>query len=162
MPSQTSSGFARPLNGIAYWIDQRANVHAAHVEPLNRFVDTLANERVEDENPYIAPEHGGTEARVLSVFRDPSPATRRDHGTGLVVQPGPDGCETAGALHARWDRLREVTPWNAYPWYINPLTSPLRSSWYFGLTALVKLMPVEWRKVHWGKSWLRAFAPTTS
>lgn len=121
MPSPNDARFKHPLSDTDFWSHQRAAVYEPHVEPVNRFVDSLAKVRAEDEIPYVAPVHGGVQARVLSILRDPGPATRRDLGTGLISVLNPD--QTAAKqlelfAHEGID-LNDVTPWNAYPWYIN-------------------------------------------
>lgn len=118
----------------------------SHVEPINRFVDSLI---VEGEStgkgwiPYVAPWHGGAEARVLSILRDPGPKTHKEGGSGMLCIENDDPtaakqCELfAGKLTAR-----DVTPWNAYPWYINkPPTAHQVSQGANILDRLLALMP---------------------
>lgn len=71
--------------------------------------------------PSIAPIHGGVKAGVLSILRDPGPATLEDGGSGFICVENDDPSaelqcellESAGLAAA------DLTPWNAYPWYIN-------------------------------------------
>lgn len=93
--------------------------------------------------PYVAPWHGGAEARVLSILRDPGPKTHKEGGSGMLCIENDDPtaakqCELfAGKLTAR-----DITPWNAYPWYINkPPTAHQVSQGAKVLDRLVALMP---------------------
>jgi hypothetical protein len=54
---------------------QEADIYAPHVAPINRYVDELCQP---DRGwaPYVAPLHGGVNARVLSILRVPGPATQ--------------------------------------------------------------------------------------
>ncbi|MGP3683316.1 uracil-DNA glycosylase [Streptomyces sp. IBSNAI002] len=94
--------------------------------------------------PYVAPWHGGTEARVLSVLRDPGPKTQEGTGSGfLCVENDDPTAELQAQIFERAGVLpRDVTPWNAYPWYIN--RSPNAAELQAGagvLRQLLDLMP---------------------
>lgn len=119
-------------------------IYAPHVAPLNRYVDELGTRPGEAKPPYIPPMYFGVRGHVLRVFRDPGPKAGGLRGSGFICVENDDAtaermmlaCETA-ALD-----VREVTPWNAYPWYINadPTTEQLKA----GLTPLLHvagLMP---------------------
>jgi len=104
----------------AYRAEQWEDRYAPHVEPINRYVDEL-REAGRGWAPYVAPAHGGTAAPVLSILRDPGPATQQGKGSGFISVENDDA---SAALQA--DLLEEVgltaaalTPWNAYPWYVN-------------------------------------------
>lgn len=94
--------------------------YAAHIAPINRDVDDL---RVQGRGwvPYVAPLHGGTDARVLSILRDPGPATQDEFGRGFICVENNDGSAElqANLLEEVGLSPRVLLPWNAYPWYIN-------------------------------------------
>jgi mannose-6-phosphate isomerase-like protein (cupin superfamily) len=94
---------------------------APHMAPIDAFVAEIADRDGRGWLPRIAPHHGGTDARVLSVLRDPGPATQVGVGSGfLSVENDDPTAERQAALFAEHGiRDRDVLPWNAYPWYIN-------------------------------------------
>ena len=102
-----------------YLEDQRAHAMDPHVRPINELVDSL-RER-ERWMPYIAPDHGGINARVLSVLRDPGKGTHIDGGSGFLSIENND--ETAEAMSVRFAAagiaISDITPWNSYPWFID-------------------------------------------
>jgi hypothetical protein len=49
---------------------------APHIAPINRFVDSIRDRGGCRWAPYVAPLHGGVDAQVLSILRDPGPATQ--------------------------------------------------------------------------------------
>jgi hypothetical protein len=124
----------------AQW-DQR---YAPHIAPVNKLVDRL---RVDGRGPvpYVAPMYGGTDARLLSVLRDPGPMTQDERGgSGLLCMQNNDA--TAERLVRLFGSVgispKDIVPWNAYPWYIN--TAPTAAQLDAGvdpLTALIGLMP---------------------
>jgi hypothetical protein len=69
--------------------------------------------------PEVAPIHGGVDAPILSVLRDPGPATNQ---TAVLSTDNPDPTsrrqrelmESAGLTAAN------LCPWNAYPWAHDP------------------------------------------
>lgn len=93
---------------------------APHIAPVNEYVDEL-RERGRGWAPYVAPLHGGTEARVLSILRDPGPATRDGKGSGFICVENDDGSAELQAVLLEESGLSPyaLLPWNAYPWYIN-------------------------------------------
>jgi len=112
-----------------------------HVAPLNRFVEELRTRKPE-EVPYIAPVHGGVEARALTVLRDPGPATQASRGTSggfLCAENDDQTAETQWQLlhHGGMD-LSDACPWNAYPWYIN--RHPSAAQLTEGAAVLLELM----------------------
>lgn len=126
--------------------DQWARRYDPHVEGINRFVDSLIAEGESTGKgwmPYVAPWHGGAEARVLSILRDPGPKTHKEGGSGMLCIENDDPtaakqCELfAGKLSAH-----DLTPWNAYPWYINkPPTARQVTQGASVLGRLLTLMP---------------------
>ncbi|WP_461166806.1 uracil-DNA glycosylase [Tsukamurella serpentis] len=90
-----------------------------HIAPFNRMVDELSSD--DEWMPYVAPLYGGTQARVLSLFRDPGPATQVGTGSGMLCIENRD---ESAKLHRSLVQesgidLSELMTWNAYPWYIN-------------------------------------------
>ena len=76
--------------------------------------------------PHVAPVHGGLEARVLTVLRDPGPKTQVGVGSGfLCVENDDQTAQTQMELMADAGvEATDITPWNAYPWYINAAPRP--------------------------------------
>lgn len=110
-----------------------------HVAPVNRYVDeirTLGRGWV----PYVAPIHGGVQARVLSILRDPGPATRDGTGSGFICVENNDGSAAlqADLLDTVGVSPFELLPWNAYPWYIN--RAPRAPELDQGVEALVQVI----------------------
>lgn len=99
---------------------QWADRYAPHIAPVNRYVDELRDVG-RGWVPYVAPLHGGVEARVLSILRDPGPATQDDKGSGFICVENNDGSAELQAVLLEQAGLSpyELLPWNAYPWYIN-------------------------------------------
>ncbi|WP_309105161.1 hypothetical protein [Microbacterium sp.] len=64
---------------------QWADRYAPHIAPVNEYVDEL-REVGRGWAPYVAPLHGGVEARVLSILRDPRPATQDAPASGAVIR----------------------------------------------------------------------------
>jgi len=95
--------------------DQR---FAPHVAPINELVDRL---RDHAWAPYVAPIHGGVDARVLTLLRDPGPATQDALGSGFLSIENDD--PTAARLNELLKSVSlgasDTVLWNAYPWYIN-------------------------------------------
>lgn len=94
--------------------------YAPHIAPVNRYVDEL-REQGRGWAPYVAPLHGGTDATVLSILRDPGPRTQDGVGSGFICVENDDGSAALQADLMEQVGLspRELLPWNAYPWYIN-------------------------------------------
>jgi hypothetical protein len=123
--------------------EQRASIWAPHVAPVNRLVDDLRSQGG-GWVPYVAPLHGGIEARVLSVLRDPGPKTQEQRGSGFlcIENDDPTAAAQAHAFAHVGVSPHDITPWNAYPWYIN--RAPKAAELQAGITplvALVTLMP---------------------
>ncbi|WP_234443826.1 uracil-DNA glycosylase [Streptomyces sp. NRRL B-24484] len=125
-------------------MEQEQGRYAPHVRPINEMVDVLRDQDGRGWMPHVAPWHGGTEARVLSVLRDPGPRTQEGTGSGfLCVENNDPTAELQAQLFERAGIApRDVTPWNAYPWYINrePKTAELQAGAEV-LSRLLGLMP---------------------
>lgn len=107
---------ADPIFGKQQWVDR----YAPHIAPINCYVDEL-REVGRGFVPYVAPLHGGLNARVLSILRDPGPATQDEVGSGFICIENDDGSAELQAhlLEGVGLSPAELLPWNAYPWYIN-------------------------------------------
>lgn len=122
---------------------QHAERYAAHVRPINELVDALRDD-VRGWMPYVAPLHGGVAAGVLSVLRDPGPATQVGDGSGfLCVENDDPTAERQLQMFADVGiSPADVTPWNAYPWYINAAPKPAQlDAGVAPLLAVLDLMP---------------------
>lgn len=125
--------------------EQWAGRYAPHVAPVNRLVDELIGYEDRGWLPYVAPLHGGAQARVLSLLRDPGPKTLVDGGSGMLCVENDD---PTAETHARlFDGAGiaspNVTPWNAYPWCVN--RAPSGTELQAGVAPLVQVierMPV--------------------
>jgi len=110
----------RRMADAAFRAAQEADRYAPHVQPVNELVDSLRDD-VRGWMPHVAPLHGGTTARVLSVLRDPGPATQDTVGSGFLCIENDD--PTAERQLQMFTDVgitaADITPWNAYPWYIN-------------------------------------------
>lgn len=120
--------------------EQWAGRYAPHVEPLNRLVDDLIGYEDRGWLPYVAPVHGGAQARVLSVLRDPGPRTLVEGGSGMLCTENDD--PTAETQARLFDGAgiapADVTPWNAYPWYVN--RAPTAAELQAGVEPLVRVV----------------------
>lgn len=94
--------------------------YAPHVAPINHYVDEI-RELGHAWAPYVAPIHGGIDAGALSILRDPGPATQDGSGSGFLCVENDDASAELQAqlLEAVGLSAADLTPWNAYPWYIN-------------------------------------------
>lgn len=95
--------------------------------------------------PYIAPLYGGVEAEMLSILRDPGPMTNAAlDGSGfLCLEDDDPAAELFATLLAEAGIApSRMTPWNAYPWYINrkPNTAELTAG-HDPLRRLLGLLP---------------------
>lgn len=99
---------------------QWAERYAPHIAPVNKYVDEL-REMGRGWASYVAPLHGGVEARVLSILRDPGPATQDGAGSGFICVENNDGSAELQAVLLEQAGISpfELLPWNAYPWYVN-------------------------------------------
>lgn len=129
----------RRMSDLAFRDAQEADRYAAHVRPVNELVDSLRDES-RGWMPHVAPLHGGVNARVLSVLRDPGPATQAGSGSGFLCIENDD--PTAARQLAMFTEVgvspADITPWNAYPWYIN--AAPKAAQLDAGVDPLVALL----------------------
>lgn len=111
---------ARRMSDPAFLADQRARLHEPHIAPITDYIDGLRTSSGRWV-PYVAPLHGGVNARVLNVLRDPGPKTRDVGGSGMICIENDD--QTAAAMYELMVQAGmmpdQLCPWNAYPWYIN-------------------------------------------
>jgi hypothetical protein len=100
---------------------QHDGLRRPHIAPFTALVDALVAEGGRGWMPYIAPLYGGVDARVLSILRDPGPKTRDGTGSGMLCceNDDPSAELLATLLDEAGVPVRELLPWNAYPWYIN-------------------------------------------
>jgi hypothetical protein len=119
---------------------EREAATAPHMAPITRFVAAIRDRDGRGWAPGIAPHHGGVDARVLSVLRDPGPATQVGVGSGLlsVENDDPTAERQADLFAEHGIRDRDVLPWNAYPWYIN--AAPNAEQGRAGAEVLVELL----------------------
>jgi hypothetical protein len=100
---------------------QKDGVRAPQVAPINALVDELNDPSGRGWVPYVSPDYGGVDARVLTISRDPGPKTHRQHdGSGFLSAENDDpGAERfASLLDGVGIPVGETLSWNAYPWYI--------------------------------------------
>jgi hypothetical protein len=92
-----------------------------HVEPVNRLVDELSGVLDDASCPYASPEHGGTEAAVLSILSNPGNGAAGRSGSGFLTinNSDPTSRVQRELFAAVGIGMRDITPWNACPWYIN-------------------------------------------
>lgn len=132
----------RQMRNDAFRVDQQMRLHEPHIAPITTYIDSLRSSGL--WLPYVAPLHGGINARMLTVLRDPGPRTRDEGGSGMLCVENDD--QTAAnqyRLMADADLTPgDFTPWNAYPWYINraPSTAELREASHT-LVGLLELLP---------------------
>jgi hypothetical protein len=114
-------GFASPtsLEDAAELAQRRSRVREAHVEPLNRWVETIRSRLpLGSEVPWFDPADGGIHARLLWLGGEPDTADLYGSGgTGFVSLDGPSQRSTnlhATAMEAGADRSTLVV-WNAVP-----------------------------------------------
>jgi hypothetical protein len=133
----------RQMRDPAFRDDQLARLREPHLAPITEFIQGLRDSGGEWV-PWVAPLHGGVEARVLSVLRDPGRMVHHIGGSGMICVENDD--QTAETLHGLITQAgltpRDVIPWNAYPWYINrkPSLDQLRAATPT-LLGLVDLLP---------------------
>lgn len=136
------------MSDPAFRATQEADRYASHVRPINELVDSLRDE-TRGWMPHVAPLHGGINAGALSVLRDPGPATQVGSGSGFLCIENDD--PTAERQLEMFTDVgvtpADITPWNAYPWYIN--AAPKAAQLDDGVEPLVELldMMIELRVV---------------
>lgn len=135
---------ARRMADEVFRREQERGRYASHVRPINEFVDSLRDKDGRGWLPHVAPAHGGIHARVLSVLRDPGPKTQEGVGSGFlcIENDDPTAQRQAEAFAAVGIQLSDITPWNAYPWYINRApTGAERQAGVDPLVRLIELLP---------------------
>lgn len=116
---------ARLMAQAAFRTEQFTQRYAPHMAAINRYVDAL---RTQGWLPYVAPLHGGTNARVLTFLRDPAPMTQDNVGSGyLCLENDPTAEHLQELLATVGLGSSDIPPWNAYPWYINRSPKSLRA-----------------------------------
>lgn len=88
--SDAGVGVARRMASGAFRKEQERDRYAPHVRTINELVDDLRDQDGRGWMPYAAPWHGGVEARVLSVLRDPGPKTQDTVGSGFLCVENDD------------------------------------------------------------------------
>jgi len=134
----------RRMRDPGFRLEQERGRYAPHVRPVNELVDELRCRHGRGWMPYVAPWHGGVLARVLSVLRDPGPKTQDGVGSGFlcIENDDPTAELQCHAFTAAGIAPRDVTPWNAYPWYINRKpTAAERAAGVDPLARLIRLLP---------------------
>ncbi|MGQ4388724.1 uracil-DNA glycosylase [Streptomyces sp. SAS_270] len=126
----------------AFRVEQEQGRYASHVRPINEMVDALREPEGRGWMPHVAPWHGGAGARVLSILRDPGPKTLEGAGSGFLCVENDD--PTAELQAQIFEKAgvapHDITPWNAYPWYIN--RSPKAAELQAGAGVLKQLLGV--------------------
>jgi hypothetical protein len=134
----------RRMRDPEFRADQFARLHEPHIAPITDFTDDLVEHGGRGWMPYLAPMYGGVAARVLSIFRDPGPKAHEQGGSGFlcVENDDPSAERYATLLEEAGLPVRELLPWNAYPWYINrkPTTAELDAA-AEPLRRLIGLLP---------------------
>lgn len=140
------------MRDAAFKVKQFAGVHLPHVTAVNRLVEDLREPEPAEGGrgwvPYVAPIHGGSEARILSILRDPGPMTHETGGSGMLcVENDDDSAALQCDLLAEAELSpMDLTPWNTCPWYRHDQTSGLTSQQIpeglDPLRRLIDLMPV--------------------
>ena len=102
-----------------------ARIRESHVAPLNGLVDDIAHARgiPRCHVPYVDPDSGGINARVMVMLDNPSTKAEAATGSGLLSLDNNDrtarNMREAYARHGV--RLTGVVPWNAVPFPITGL-----------------------------------------
>lgn len=130
----------RRMADEAFRAEQQRDRYASHVRPVNEMVDALRDRDGRGWMPHVAPWHGGVRARVLSVLRDPGPKTQDRTGSGFLCVENDDSTaeRQCQAFDAAGIAPHDVTPWNAYPWYIN--RAPNAAERQAGVDPLLRLL----------------------
>lgn len=130
----------RRMKDPASRAEQREHLSDLHVAPISRMVDELSGDG--RWMPHVAPVHGGVEARMLFVLRDPGPKTKdpdhKNEGFLCVENDDPTAERFCGLLERADIAVRDTLPWNAYPWFINK--APSQSQLREGLVPLRRLI----------------------
>ena len=135
---------ARRMRDPAFREHQKSHRLDPHIAPINEFVARLRNQDEGKWVPEVAPMHGGVDAVILTLLRDPGPKTQGNRGSGFLCIENDD--PTAERQFELFDQYgispRLVLPWNAYPWYINRAPRAIeRDAGAVVLGELIDLMP---------------------
>ncbi|GAB2651203.1 uracil-DNA glycosylase [Gordonia jinhuaensis] len=106
------------------WRSMRMHQWDDHVADINRFVDGLRTKR-DGFVPYVSPEFGGRDARVLLLNLSPGKGTDpKQGGSGFLSVRNPDNAaERIGeGLAAAGLAVSDCVAWNVYPWYVRGLS----------------------------------------
>jgi hypothetical protein len=114
---------------------------APHILAVNDFVEGIQDPDGRGWVPRIAPHHAGLDARVLSILRDPGPRAHFGRGSGFLSVENDDAtaARQAELFAANGIAVRDVLPWNAYPWFIDAQPTAEQST--AGAHVLVDLLP---------------------
>lgn len=99
---------------------QKRDRYSGDMGPINRYVDELHEIFPRQGRiPYVAPLHGGTGARVLSLLSSPGIDVAGRTGTQLLSTQNnsPAAVFVATQLARVGIPESQVLPWNAYPWF---------------------------------------------
>lgn len=90
--------------------------------------------------PCVAPDHGGTNAPVLTVLERPNVTAGESTGLLSVCNPDPLSARQRELMDATGLSMEDITPWNAIPWFTaeGELTVTRGA---IVLTEVVKVMP---------------------
>ncbi|WP_197683502.1 uracil-DNA glycosylase family protein [Jiangella alkaliphila] len=107
---------ARRMADEAFRLAQERDRYASHVRPINELVDVLRGDG-RGWMPYVAPCHGGIEAGMLSVLRDPGPKTQDGTGSGFlcIENDDPTAELQSVAFAAVGIANSDFTPWTPIP-----------------------------------------------
>lgn len=156
-PAKVSSGQHRKAKSLEFRQDWWRRRFEPHIEPINRLVDRLIADHDDRWMPYVAPDHGGIDSRIVLLFQDPGPMTAPiNGGSGFI------GCEnddpSANLLSQCLDSAgvaqRAVIPWNSYPWFLpaqSGVTVAMRVEGIEPLRSLLKLLDKAHTMVTCGK-----------
>ncbi len=104
------------LSGQAFLDWQLEHRYDAHVAPLNRWIDERNEASAPEWLPFISPIHGGVNARIITLLRDPGPQVA--HSKMLSVRNEDQSASTQlRAVTNAGLSASSYTPWNSYPWY---------------------------------------------
>lgn len=122
--------------------EQREQMYARRVAPINKFVDVLRGQSGLGWAPRVAPVHGGVDAQFLWILRDAGPAVvgpdQHESGFLCVENNDPTAERLCHLLDVGRIEVRQTMPWNAYPWYINK--APTAAQLRLGLDPLANIL----------------------
>jgi hypothetical protein len=81
----------RELSGQAFLDWQLEHRYDAHVAPLNLWIDERNEASAPEWLPFISPIHGGVNARIITLLRDPGPFAMKisPHLLNFALSPTP-------------------------------------------------------------------------